>query len=122
MVASPSWSGRPMSSSSAARRGFKERQARVALKTLRIADATSLLRLKNEFRSLQDLHHPNLGLEHSERALRVMREQCTGLVWELDTATTFLVFCLAYLGEMAELCRRVPAALHEALERGDLYL
>ena len=44
------------------------------------------------------------------------------MMWEIDTATTFAVFCLAYLGEMAELARRVPASLREASERGDLYL
>lgn len=33
---------------------------RVALKTLRVADAGNLLRLKREFRELVSLHHPNL--------------------------------------------------------------
>jgi serine/threonine protein kinase/tetratricopeptide (TPR) repeat protein len=37
-----------------------ERQARVALKTLRILDGEALLRFKHEFRALQDLEHPNL--------------------------------------------------------------
>ena len=38
----------------------RERQGRVALKTLRHVDAEALYRLKNEFRGLQDLEHPNL--------------------------------------------------------------
>src|SRR5215831_4932313 len=38
----------------------RERHARVALKTLRLLEATALLRLKTEFRALQDLAHPNL--------------------------------------------------------------
>ena len=38
----------------------RQRQERVALKTLRQDDPGALLRLKNEFRALQDLQHPNL--------------------------------------------------------------
>src|SRR4029078_2561363 len=38
----------------------RERNSRVALKTLRTLDATAVLRFKNEFRWLQDLQHPNL--------------------------------------------------------------
>jgi tetratricopeptide (TPR) repeat protein len=38
----------------------RERNARVALKTLRTMSAEELLALKNEFRALQDVSHPNL--------------------------------------------------------------
>jgi serine/threonine protein kinase len=38
----------------------RERDQRVALKTLRAMGADSLLRFKNEFREFQDLQHPNL--------------------------------------------------------------
>ncbi|MEZ4298569.1 MAG: protein kinase, partial [Polyangiaceae bacterium] len=37
-----------------------ERNERVALKTLRRLSANAVLRFKNEFRALQDIHHPNL--------------------------------------------------------------
>lgn len=38
----------------------RQQGVRVALKTLRFADANNLLRLKREFRELVSLHHPNL--------------------------------------------------------------
>jgi len=38
----------------------RDRKSRVALKTLRSVLPNSVARLKHEFRSLQDLHHPNL--------------------------------------------------------------
>src|SRR4051794_36238864 len=38
----------------------RERNARVALKTLRAPSPEALLYLKNEFRALQDVRHPNL--------------------------------------------------------------
>jgi eukaryotic-like serine/threonine-protein kinase len=38
----------------------REHRTRVALKTLRSLDAEARMRFKNEFRALQDIHHPNL--------------------------------------------------------------
>src|SRR5215468_8031083 len=38
----------------------REQGARIALKVLHSMRADSLLRFKNEFRSMQDLRHPNL--------------------------------------------------------------
>jgi eukaryotic-like serine/threonine-protein kinase len=42
----------------------RQRQATVALKTLRHVDATSIYRLKAEFRALADVNHPNLVTLH----------------------------------------------------------
>src|SRR5438105_13729650 len=50
----------------------RPRDARVALKMLRVLDGEMLFRLKEEFRVLQDLQHPNLIRLHeliSERGL-----------------------------------------------------
>src|SRR6185369_9350406 len=38
----------------------RERKTRVALKTLRTLGGEQLMRFKNEFRALSDLHHSNL--------------------------------------------------------------
>ena len=38
----------------------RERNTRVALKTMRQSSTASLLRFKNEFRALQGIEHPNL--------------------------------------------------------------
>src|SRR6185369_2625904 len=42
----------------------RERNQRVALKTLRYMDPESLLGFKKEFRSIQDIAHPNLVTLH----------------------------------------------------------
>jgi serine/threonine protein kinase len=54
------------------------------------------------------------------RADTILREQCTGVTWELDTAHLYLVLALFYLGEVSELRARVPTLLKEAEERDDL--
>jgi hypothetical protein len=63
----------------------RERGARVALKTLREMAPGSLLRLKQEFRALQDLRHPNL--------VSLGQLHCEGDVWfftmELIAGVTF---------------------------------
>src|SRR5215831_3259255 len=42
----------------------RERKAQVALKTLRRIDAAAIYRLKQEFRQLADVTHPNLVALH----------------------------------------------------------
>jgi serine/threonine protein kinase len=56
-----------------------------------------------------------------ERAESAFRERCPGTTWETETLRWFSLWSLAYLGDVAELGRRVPARLREAEERGDLY-
>jgi eukaryotic-like serine/threonine-protein kinase len=53
---------------------------------------------------------------------RMLRDECAGAIWELDTAQVYSSRALFYLGEIAELRRRLPVQLKEARERGDLWL
>ncbi len=59
--------------------------------------------------------------ELSEKALKIFREQCTGVAWELDSMHNFTLWSLTYMGEVAELSKRRPALLKEAQDRGDHY-
>jgi hypothetical protein len=56
-----------------------------------------------------------------DRAATIFRDRCTGVAWELDTASAFASWGLSHLGEVAELCRRWPILLAQARDRGDLY-
>ena len=55
-------------------------------------------------------------------AEKMLRERCTGVVYELDNAVYWRLFALAHRGRWRELQARVPGVIKEANERGDLYL
>jgi eukaryotic-like serine/threonine-protein kinase len=59
--------------------------------------------------------------ELCERAAEVLRDECTGVTWELTIANRFMLSALMFLGEMAEVSRRVPQLLAVALEQGNLF-
>ena len=59
--------------------------------------------------------------EMSEQAADLFRSKCTGVAWEIDTAQTFALWSLLFLGEISELCTRIPQVTKEAHERGNLY-
>ncbi len=61
------------------------------------------------------------GHRASEEAEAIFRDRCTGVTWEIANTRSFSLWSLSYLGNLAELGRRVPARLHEAKERGDRY-
>ncbi|MBV8077052.1 MAG: hypothetical protein JO284_11670, partial [Planctomycetaceae bacterium] len=61
-------------------------------------------------------------LERVDRAEAIFREQCIGVVWELDTARIFGLWSLFYLGRLVELSDRSRVVFHEARERGDRYV
>jgi hypothetical protein len=60
------------------------------------------------------------ALELCERAEQILDERCTGVDWELAAAHLYSLLALYYLGELAELSRRLPILLQEARERDDL--
>jgi hypothetical protein len=61
------------------------------------------------------------GLEASDRADTILRERCTNVTWELDTAHVWALWCLINMGGLADLRRRCNRLLQEAQEKGDLY-
>ncbi len=63
-----------------------------------------------------------LALELLDRAATILREQCAGVVWELDTAHIFGLWTLFSLGRQSELRRRFQRLNEEANQRGDRYL
>ncbi len=56
-----------------------------------------------------------------ERAQAILRAQCRGVTWELDTAHTFNLWSVAHMGRFSEMVQRTPVLLKEAEDRGDLF-
>lgn len=56
-----------------------------------------------------------------ERGAQILREQCTGVTWERDTAEIFACSALLQLGRWKELETRYDDLLRGARARGDLY-
>ena len=57
-----------------------------------------------------------------EACVKIWRERCTGVTYEIAAAQRFAVDALHNLGRIGELCRRVPRNLRDAKRRGDLYV
>jgi hypothetical protein len=56
-----------------------------------------------------------------DRAEEMLRDHCTGVVWERDLVHHYSLHSLMYTGELNEVRRRWSILLKEAQERGDLY-
>jgi hypothetical protein len=61
------------------------------------------------------------AFETCERALEILRDQCTGVTWEITATQRFLLTSLMYLGEMGEVSRRMHSILAAAEEQGNRY-
>ncbi len=59
--------------------------------------------------------------EYCERGAEILRDQCTGMTWEITIANRFMLTSLLYLGEVVEVSRRVPQLISAALEQGNLF-
>ncbi len=59
--------------------------------------------------------------EHIASGEHILREQCTGVTWELQSSLVFKVACRMFLGQVRVMRAEVPAFIHAALERGDVY-
>ena len=59
--------------------------------------------------------------ELCERAAEILRDQCTGVTWELSIAHRFMFSSMIYLGEIGEVSRRVPVMLAAALDQGNVF-
>jgi serine/threonine protein kinase/tetratricopeptide (TPR) repeat protein len=56
-----------------------------------------------------------------EQSAEILRDQCTGVTWELSIAHRFLFSAMVYLGEIGEVSRRVPSLLAAALDQGNVF-
>jgi hypothetical protein len=62
------------------------------------------------------------ALTLGEEALAILRDQCVGATWEVNTAQNLVIWALMYLGELRELSRRLPPLLANARSSGNLYI
>ncbi len=56
-----------------------------------------------------------------ERGEKILREHCTGVTWELDTAMSFQLRSLLFIGDFKRIRDRLPRFLKDVREKGDLY-
>jgi tRNA A-37 threonylcarbamoyl transferase component Bud32 len=61
------------------------------------------------------------GIDSCSRAENIVRNNCTGHFWEINTAQAFQIWALMYLGEIAEINRICPRLVKETHNRGDLH-
>lgn len=61
------------------------------------------------------------ALELLDRSEVILRENCTGVNWELDTAMSFQLRALIQTGDLHEIRLRLPGYLKDVRDKGDLY-
>jgi serine/threonine protein kinase len=61
------------------------------------------------------------GSQLNKQAGKILREQCTGVGWEIYTSEVFLMRSLFFSGDFLTISERIIKILKDAQERGDLY-
>ena len=61
------------------------------------------------------------GAQLCEQAAEILRDQCTGVAWELGTAQRFSLSARLHLGQVGEVAQRVPPLLTMALDQGNVF-
>jgi hypothetical protein len=56
-----------------------------------------------------------------DQAETIFRDSCVGFTWEKGTAHRFALWPLVFMGELAEVRRRLPGLIKQARDRDDLY-
>lgn len=84
------------------------------------AEARGLLTLAKGSAAYMQGQWP-VARELCEQARQTLREQCTRVAWQIDTAEFYTLLSSFYLGDMRDIARRLPALLKEARERDALY-
>ena len=113
---------------SAARGGRAEDRTReLRQRCLTLVEEVDQPYLSGLYRVVESLDHNLSGrwmksLESARAAEQILQEHCTGVTWQLDTAYLYELHSLLWTGHFAELARRAPAVLEDAVQRGDQYL
>ena len=61
------------------------------------------------------------ALEKWEKAEEILRENCTGVTWQLDTLMHWKYRLLIFLGQLEKVHEELPAIVKDFMERGDIY-
>ncbi len=96
------------------------RHARALADRVRHPHVTALVKLNEAVAEFLWGDYP-ASLASIAEAEAILKDQCTGVAWELDTAYIFWVFNHTWTGDWAAMSRRLPGLIDEVEERGDKY-
>jgi tetratricopeptide (TPR) repeat protein len=59
--------------------------------------------------------------DECDASVAIWRERCRGAAWEVVTGESFSISALAHMGDLRELSERLPEAIRDGDQRGDVY-